>query len=307
MEISLVLRTVFPFGDAPRRRGRAVMKKTPVASKYLNELVKVNDQLCYSVLLHEEFEETILKHAELSSNLYTSSIFPSNAFSERLYRRGKDLPGFAEQSRTTGLRMAVIVGYEHAAAYLDDVQRFRAATKSSPHDDFRADALEDQVFEKLKRWLPHDPPKKGYFTTVGYCRNMRNSFAHAYDNASKELTQFAANNGHELNKFWENGKTDLRGLDFKKAAKTELISDMAFAFMNLLRICLEEIDKKFAASLSLDDVLVPVVNEIVKRKPELRGRPTKVASKARIAIEMNYGEAFPISVLQQKIEAFGLD
>jgi hypothetical protein len=91
--------------------------------------VKVNDQLCYSVLLHEEFEETILKHAELSSNLFTSSIFPSNPFSERLYRRGKDLPLFAKKSRITGLRMAVIVGYEHVAAYLDDVQRFRARMK----------------------------------------------------------------------------------------------------------------------------------------------------------------------------------
>jgi hypothetical protein len=154
---------------------------------------------------------------------------------------------------------------------------------------------------------PTRPPKKGYFTTVGYCTNMRNSFAHAYDNASKELTQFAANNGHELNKFWDNGKTDLRGLDFKKAAKTELTPDMAFTFMNLLRICLDEIDEKFAASLSLDDVLRFVVNEIVKGKPDLRRLPTKVASKARIVIKMNYGETLPLSVLQQKIEAFDLD
>ena len=103
--------------------------------------MKVNDQLCYSVLLHEEFEETILKHAELSSNLFTSSIFPSNPFSERLYRRGKDLPLFAKKSRITGLRMAVIVGYEHVAAYLDDVQRFRARIKASPHDTIRADQV----------------------------------------------------------------------------------------------------------------------------------------------------------------------
>jgi hypothetical protein len=136
------------------------MRKTPIAGKYLKELVKVNDQLCYSTLLHHEFEQTIRRHAKSARDAFTSSIFPSNPFSGRLNRQGKDLPGFAEQSRITGLRMAVIVGYEHVAAYLDDVQRFRAATKPSPHDDFHADALEDEVFEKLRRWLLNDRAAK---------------------------------------------------------------------------------------------------------------------------------------------------
>jgi hypothetical protein len=301
MEISLALRIDFLSATRPGGGGRAVMKKTPVASKYLNELVKVNDQLCYSVLLHEEFEETILKHAELSSNLFTSSIFPSNPFSERLYRRGKDLPLFAKKSRITGLRMAVIVGYEHVAAYLDDVQRFRARIKASPHDTIRADQVEQQVFSKLEHWLGK-PPDKGYFVTLGYCRHMRNSLAHAYDTASRELAGFAATHSHELGKFWENGRTDLQGLNFREATEPELTPDMAFGFMNLFRICLRQIDSMFAATLVLEDVLADTVKEIVERRPDLRWLPAKTSPKARAVIHARYGERFPIDVIRERIE-----
>lgn len=80
------------------------MDRTPIGRKFIRELVKVNDQLCYSALLHHEFEAAALHHAELSPNDFTVSIFPSNPFSKRIYRRAKDLPTFGSQSRITGFR-----------------------------------------------------------------------------------------------------------------------------------------------------------------------------------------------------------
>jgi hypothetical protein len=104
--------------------------------------------------------------------------------------------------------MAVIVGYEHLAAYLEEAQAFRATRKPSPEDSNYEDAPEDQIFNKLTKWLPQSPPK-GYFTTLGYFRHMRNSFAHGHVVPSKEFSAFAANHSHSLNKFWTNGVTDL--------------------------------------------------------------------------------------------------
>jgi hypothetical protein len=278
------------------------MNKTPVGSRFVRELVKVNDQLCYSALLHHEFEQTIASHAASLPDGFTSSIFAANPFSERLYRLGKELPAFAEQSRVTGLRMALVVAYEHTTAYLDEIQSFRAKARPTPHDGIRADAPEDQAFEKLKRWLPA-PPETSYFKTLGYCRHMRNSFAHGHAKPSKELASFAANNSHSLNKFWRNDVTELFGVDFRTAADDPLTADTAFAFMNLLRICLKEIDSMFAASLSLQDVSSIVVEQVIAARPNLKEFPLKIASKVRAIVQAEYGERFPAASVNQQVEA----
>lgn len=241
------------------------MDRTPIGKKFIEELIKVNDQLCYSALLHHEFEGATLDHAKSSPDEFTSSIFPSNPFSERLYRRAKDLPAFSLQSRTTGFRMAVIVGYEHVLAYLEEAQAFRARRKPSPEDSIYDDAPEDQIFNKLTNWLPQSP-NKGYFTTLGYFRHMRNTFAHGHVGPSKEFSAFAAQHSHSLRKFWSNGVTDLGGFDFKSAQSKTLSADTAFAIMNLFRICLREIDSLLASTLSLEDVLGPTVGGIIERK-----------------------------------------
>jgi hypothetical protein len=277
------------------------VNKTPISRKFVRELVKVNDQLCYSALLHQEFKRTIAHNAASLPDEFTSSIFPANPFSERLHRRGKELPTFAEQSRIIGLRMALVFGYEHVAAYLDEIQSFRASVRPTPEDGIRADAVEDQVFQKLERWIP-TPPNKGWFKTLGYCRHMRNSFAHAHEQASKEFLSFAASNGHALNKFWQNDVTELFGVDFKTTVSDPLDTDTAFAFMNLLRICLKEVDLLFAASFSLKDVLPIVVNQVIEARPDLKEFPSKIASKARAIIHADYGERFPAATMSQRIE-----
>jgi hypothetical protein len=188
--------------------------RTPIGKKYVDELIKVNDQLCYSALLHHEFTSVISHHAKSSPDTFTSSIFDSNPFSFRLYRKAKELPIFASHAGATGSRMAVVLGYEHVSAYLDEIQDFRAKNKPTPWDKIKEDAQEDQIFKKLVKWLSYSPPRD-YFRTIGYFRHMRNSFAHGHEEASKEFASFAAKHSHSLNKFWNNGVTQLNGLNLR--------------------------------------------------------------------------------------------
>jgi ribulose bisphosphate carboxylase small subunit len=194
--------------------------------------------------------------------------------------------------------MAVVVGYEHVSAYLEDVQNFRARIKPTPEDYIREEASEDQVFTKLVEWLPQ-PPNNNYFRTIGYFRHMRNSFAHGHEAPSKEFAAFAAKHSHALNKFWDNGVTELYGLNFKNAPAKMLSADTAFAIMNLFRICLKEVDSMFASTISLDNIIGSVVDEIIARRPDLKSHPSKIVSKARSVVRMNYGESFPVSTVMQ--------
>jgi hypothetical protein len=269
------------------------MDRTPIGRKFIHELIKVNDQLCYSALLHHEFEVLASHHAKSSPNDFTVSIFPTNPFSKRINRRANDLPTFGSQSRITGFRMAVIVGYELVLAYLEEIQEFRARSKPTPEDSIQEDAPEDQVFNKLAKWLPQSP-NKGYFSTLGYFRHMRNSFAHGHEGPSKAFAAFAARYSHLLNRFWSNGITELNGLDFKSAISKELSAETAFAIMNLFRVLLREVDAMFASTLSLEDVLGSTVAEVVTRKPELKRNPSKAVSKVRAIIKFDYGGLPPV-------------
>jgi hypothetical protein len=277
------------------------MNKTPIGTKFVGELAKVNDQLCYLALLHHEFEATMTHHERSSPADFTSDIFPKNPFAARIYRRADELPTFGRESRTTAFRMAAIVGFEQTLAYLEEIQAFRAGVKPSPEDSIRADAPELQLLKRLEGWLPVSP-KSGYFTTLGYCRHMRNSFAHGHDKPSKEFAAFAAQHSHSLNKFWKNGITELNGFDFKDLESRKLSPERAFAIMNLLRICVREIDSMIASTLTLEDLLQPIVKEIIRKKPDLNRFPSRVASKVRATVTRQYGKEFSIAFVTPLIE-----
>jgi hypothetical protein len=78
---------------------------------------------------------------------------------------------------------------------------------------------------------------------------------------------------------------------------------MTFAIMNLLRICVREIDVLFASTLTLEDVIGTTVEGIIAGKPGLKSNHSKVVSKARSNIKMNYGERFPLSTVTKIVES----
>ena len=277
------------------------MNKTPIGSRFLNELTKVNDQLCCSALLHKEFKTKVLRHAETSPDDFTSAIFPFNPYSEKLHRRAEDLPAFCSLSRDTSFRMAMIAGYEYLLAYLKDVQDLRANIAPSSEDSIQEGAPEEQVFKKLEAWMPTSP-ERGYSNTLAYCRHMRNSFAHAHDRPSNEFTAFAKNHRHALSKFWGKRPIQLHEFNFNAKTSYKLSAATSFTTMNLMRACLKEIDSMFASTLRLENVLPGTVDEIVLSRPELKTNCTRVAQKSRKKIAMDYGEQFPKHVVSPIVE-----
>ena len=279
------------------------MNKTPIGQECAKQIAAVNDQLCFAALVQHELAATIRHHATSSPQRNTVEIFPSNPHAPRIFRLAKDLPQFAVNSTETATRMAVVYGYEHLFAYFEDVQAFRAKAQPSPEDQIKADAIEDQLRQRLGRWLP-DVSDIGYFRTIGYLRHLRNSFAHAHSTASKKLSHYASTNAHALNKFWNNSITDLGGMNFRTIPQQTLSYQDAFALINLLRICLREVDRMFASTLDPNVLLKIALAEAWTRHPHIRANPTRLVAKASGLIRSGYGARPASSILVNAASKF---
>lgn len=279
------------------------MRRTPILRRYEHALARVNDQLCFSALASHELSKTIKSVLASKGETFTIEAFPENPNTERLNRRVKDLPVFASEADVTAYRMGVVTGYEHLAAYLEDALDYRKAIQPSPQDQLKKDELEQKVAQRLNGWSP-GAAKLGYFRTVGYLRHLRNSFAHAHESPSDELVSYAAAHAYALNKFWDNGRTDIGDIDFLTLPSNDITAEVAFALMNLTRICLREIDRIIAGTLTNDAVLEFVLEAAWKQQAHTRMDAARLAAKARGLIESEFGERLSKEIVIEAAGAF---
>lgn len=260
--------------------------------RYEHALALVNDQLCFSALASHEFSKTIEILAAEKGEAFTTEAFPENPNTERLFRRVKDLSAFASRADVTACRMGVVFGYEHLAAYLDAALNYRKALQPSPQDQLTSDALEETVALRLEGWSP-GAAKQDYFRTIGYLRHLRNSFAHANEGPSSELTSYAAVNAYALGKFWGNGRTDIGEIDFRALPNKDITHESAYALVSLTRICVREIDRLIAGTLTDEAVLEIAIEDAWRDHPHIRTVAARLAAKARGLIEVQFGERLP--------------
>lgn len=287
--------------DESLRRGGD--EKTPLLCRYERTLALVNDDLCFTEIANFEFERIIDTLPVDSDIKYTVDVFYNNPFAIRLFRKVDDLPFFMTRSAIASRRMAVLCGYEILAAYLEDAQDHRRKLQPTPQDSLIMDVLEEQVAAPIEAWSPGLAGRK-YFRTIGYLRHLRNSFAHAHDGPSPELASYAAVYSHDLSKFWENGKTDIGGLSFRELPHQELTAEAALGLINLMRVCLREVDRLFAATYREQAIIDAVVADVWRDSPQVRMVPARFSAKVRSAIEDGYGERLPVENIQAAVVDF---
>lgn len=279
------------------------MKRTPIVRRYEHALALVNDQLCFSALASHELSNAIGIVSASKGEMFTTDAFPENPYTERLFRKVKDLSAFASNADETAYRMGVVFAYEHLAAYLEDVLQYRRALHPSPQDKLKHDALEDMVAQRIEGWSP-GVAEQGYFRTIGYLRHLRNSFAHAHVGPSDELAAYAAVHAYSLSKFWDNGRTDIGKIDFRALPSNRMTPQSVQALMNLTRICLHQIDQLIAKTLSTDAVLEIALGNVWRHHTRIRAVAERMAAKARGLIEADFGEKLPLELVVAAADRF---
>lgn len=279
------------------------MEKTPIRSKFVKRLVRINDQLCFGALGRHELGITLAGLAKSAPDDFTTTVFPTNPFAHRIYRKMKDIPALAAGSAQIGFQMAIVAGVEHALAYVEEIEDFRALVCPSPADTIGLKAAEDQLYAKMTAWTGA-PPIVGPYRTLGYLRLLRNHYAHVNDMPTQAFASYLATHSHHLQQFWTNGITDLGKLKFRTLPNGPLTPENAFAVMNLLRVMIEKIDREFIATLVLGDIVDVVTAEVFARVGPNDRLPEPLTRKVTAALDMGYGEKFANAAVRQGVDAY---
>jgi len=277
------------------------MKKTPAAARFTHQLIKVNDQLCFSALRQWEFEQALAPLIVTRPADFTPAIFSANPFAGNIYRKIRDLPAFSREAEQVALRMGVIAGVEHSLAYLEEVQSLRQSLIKSVEDGIKDDAEEEQLRRKIERWSGKSPDA-GHFLTLGYLRFLRNHYAHVNDKPSAAFGRYISSYGTPLNKFWNNHATDLHGIDFRTLASVTLTPDLTFGIMNVMRVCLQHVDCLVADTLSVTAVVQYLLDEIFQSPRDSRLGIERIASKVKHRLRMAWNIHLSLPVVAEEVE-----
>ncbi len=277
------------------------MKKTPAAARFTEQLIKVNDQLCFSALRQWEFEQALAPLVVTRPADFTPAVFSANPFAGNIYRKIGELPAFLQEAEQVALRMGVIAGVEHSLAYLEEVQTLRQSLVKSDGDGIKDDAEEEQLRLKIERWSG-TPPPAGHFRTLGYLRLLRNRYAHVNDKPSGPFKTYVRLHGTKLNKFWNNDVTDLHRIDFRTLAAVALTPDLVFGIMNVMRVSLRHVDCLVADTLTLTDAVRYLLDEIFRSPKNNRIAIERIASKVKHRLRMEWNIYVSLPIVAEEVE-----
>lgn len=270
------------------------MKKTPLAGRFTKQLIRINDQVCFAALQQWEFTQHLSQLEVKSSKKFTTDVFPSNPFAKAMYRKVGELPDFSMEAEEIALQMGVIAAVEYVLAYMEEAQLFREELVGGDAEPIKSNAEEEQLRLKISGWC-ESPPTTGYFLTVGYFRLLRNHYAHVNDTPIPAFSTYIRSYGTPLKSFWNNGVTDVHGIDFQTLPLGSLTPDLAFGIMNLLRVCVQHIDEMIAETISLADIVRWIILQIRETPRARQLTDERLSSKVvtRLRTEWNIKEHLP--------------
>lgn len=277
------------------------MQKTPLATRFTKQLIRVNDQICFAALQQWDSAKRLDTLAKDCPKAFSTDVFQDNPYAKSIYRRVKELPELSRDAQAVALQAGVVASVEYVLAYMQDVQDLREGLVVETGEPFHEDAEEEQLRRKIERWQGKSPTSN-YFRTLGYFRHLRNHYAHVNEKPIQAFQAYIRSYGAPLNTFWDNGVTDLHGVDFKSLATTDLTPELAFGIMNLLRVCLRYVDDMIADSVSLADIVRWIVMRIWSERRNRQVPRARLVSKVTAQLKMDWGREPDTIQIEKAIE-----
>ena len=244
----------------------------------------VNDQLCFGAFYAFEASQQLRNHSVAS---FTTDAFPQNPFSSRIHRLISEMVEYEETYFNQSALMAMQAGVEIAQAYFKAVRK-HAATLHRLDLNSGASADDEALHEQMRSISYHTTPE--LFETVVYLRRRRNHLIHQLEEPSSEMKKFWKNgDAQRLNSFWLERPAELFGFDFYNHTLDAFRIEDGFAIMNLLRICMLEIDRDVAQSLPRGAVLEEIEKSVLSEKPHLKGDKNRLRRKVLSRLRCDYG------------------
>lgn len=283
------------------------MPKTPIKKRFKKHLAIINDQLCYYLFADKEVENKLFNIEEYQDDKYTTQLFAENEFSPKLRVKFSNLSKFRSDVSNANKALSLVLGTEYLLEFIKEVERFRENIVSHDDNNVLMDSAEDQLLNKLIKWNL-DKIERCIFKTVKYLRLRRNHIIHARAELSDELKKIIKQESWELNIYWKKKRTKLKGVDFSKLEVDAFTTEESLSLMNLIRVCIEEIDLMVISSINTLDLInyeirlieIPTIVGIKTLDKYANKLTSKIRNKYMIDVQINEVEELLNSYLMKK-------
>lgn len=274
------------------------LNRTPIGKKYHSAIVTVNDAMCFTAFLHEGFQQEAKKCFRGTDARLASEAFPEKTIAKRI--DFKLVPLLEMQSKTLGWHMdhGVMIATEYALNYcLEALKRIGEFGPILPPID--TDLGPEERLSKAIEGSSNSTDFAKFFQTLTYFRHVRNYFAHARDKPHQIANSFWKQHANGLNSFWHTRPITLNRFNFREPIQDPNCFENSIDQINIVGICLREIDTSVAANLPTNEVMREEIKDFIHNQPSLKGDHARLARKVCKNILMRYGS----EIDQSKINA----
>lgn len=261
--------------------------RTPVLNDYRLQLDAVNDHLCFGAFYAFEASQNILQKSANETNEFTTQLFPSNPYSERIHRRVSDIIDFEESYLNQSAAMALQAGMEIVQSYFEKVRKFTAKFHNIEPANISAPEDELLLIQMTSRKCQF---RKEIFDTIVYLRRRRNHCVHMLQTPTSEMEKFWKTDAETLNQFWKSQRTKLFDFNFLNEELISFRIQDGFAIMNLLRVCMSVIDSNIAINFSTQDIIADATKRVLLKSNHLRGDEERCIRKVKGLVMREYGK-----------------
>jgi hypothetical protein len=285
------------------------MNKSPIRKVFVDNLVSLNDQLCFFLFAERELERQLEDFSPAVGKLYTSDVFARNEFAPKIHVTIEKLPDFQNRNRTFTFGTYFSTSYEVASEYYDSAlalieacypNKLQRVAKGINKKGQKATlSIENAYYETLKA-SGCVLPDLEVIHTLSYIRFRRNTFIHIGDELSEFFQDLITSRGVDLNKYWGSA---LRRIDFTSTAVFRFEKDETIELLKLLRIIIERLDDALVKSLNPKWILKNFIAEEYRKKPfKLSPQSSKeFAKKIKKMVQIEFGL---ICTAEEALEAF---
>jgi hypothetical protein len=271
------------------------LKKTPIASPYRRALDQANDAMCFSLFLYEGFDTLAESVFAANSAKLAREAFPDRGYAKLVNLSESKLKSLGAISLKASLQYNLMTAIEHSLYYYEDATKLL-----STHGIEKVQNKDDGHEEVLAKTIQKAKPGKAFnelFHTVTYFRHYRNLVAHPNyaGNAQQHGTGFQTQHAHQLNTFWAGRKRSFDGFDFKTFQSLESNAPSFLTAVDIVRICLHELDGAVADSLPFGSVIRAERLQLLKRDPKLSGSMHLQARKLAGILKRDYGLSIEVT------------
>ena len=237
------------------------MLKTSIYNKFYSRIRSYNDQLWYSMFTGEELNIKLSRFSDNAKKLYTKDAFVDNQYSPKIMVKLQNLQRHQEESQKLLWCSTLSICYEIISNYMGDVfDIFKTYNNLNRYNWDKGVGPEENLFLLFQR-NGVSGPRQIYFKTLGYIRHRRNHFIHMSDTPNPAFATFINESGISLNTKWRNPCT-VKILDFTSVLNvSEFQLQECIEMINILGICMNEIDRCIAPLLDKEQVIKALVDK----------------------------------------------